>query len=238
MKVVAVILLFLTVSCASAQLSDDVTAILQQKDQALLDAIAPGDRAVWDKLLSSDFFYADENNRIISRADFLKELVPLPKGSSGNIAIKSYEAHRQGDTVIVIHRDDETEHYFGSELQAQYLMTETWQLFGDQWKLREIHCAAIPVDAPTVALTANEMDQLVGKYQAGTLQYTIRRDVRRLLGAQPGHEEVELKAETRDVLIIPGQPRSRKVFSRDDHGNVIGFSDRRENHDLIWLRTK
>jgi hypothetical protein len=221
-----------------AQSTGDVTFFLKSKDQALLDAIAPGDRAVWDGVLAPDFFYADENMRIISRADFLKELQPLPKGSSGNIVITTYEMHRVGDTAIVVHRDSETENYFGSELRAEYLMTETWQLFAGDWKLRNIHCAAIPVDAPTIELNPTQMDELVGTYQAGTLRYIIRREGERLLGSQPGRREVELKAETRDVLIVPGQPRSRKVFRRDKAGKVTGFADRRENRDLVWSRSQ
>ena len=218
------------------QSKGDVTLELKAKDQALLDATAPGDRSVWEGMLAPDFFYADENMRVIPRADFLKELQPLPVGASGNIAIATYEAHRVGDTAIVVHRDDETEQYFGSELHAQYLMTETWQLLAGEWKLREIHCAAIPVDPPSITLTSSQMDELVGTYQAGTLRYAIRRDGNRLLGSRTGRQEVELKAETRDTLFIPGQPRSVKVFKRNTDGRVTGFADRRENRDLWWSR--
>jgi hypothetical protein len=35
-----------------------------------------------------------------------------------------------GDTAIVVNHDDQAEQYFGSELHAQYLMTETWQFIG------------------------------------------------------------------------------------------------------------
>jgi hypothetical protein len=215
----------------------DLTSVLRAKDQALLDAIAPGERSVWEEMLAPDFFYADENMRIIPRAVFLKEMLPLPKGSSGAITIATYEVHRVGDTAIVVHRDDEAEQYFGNELHAQYLMTETWQLLKGEWKLREIHCAAIPVDADSIALTPAQMDELVGAFQAGSLRYIIRRDGSRLLGGQPGHHEVELKAATRDVLIIPGQPRSMKVFKRDNENKVTGFADRRENRDLVWSRS-
>ena len=86
--------------------------------------------------------------------------------------------------------------------------------------------------------TASEIDQLVGNYVAGSLQYDIRRDGGRLLGAQPGHHEVEPKAETRDVHIVSGRPRLRKVFSGDVHRNVVGFSDLLENRDWMWFRTK
>jgi hypothetical protein len=229
-------MVFAVATICSAQKTDDLLAKLRQNDQALLDAIAAGDRNIWDAALASEFLYADENNRVLNRADFLTELLRLPKGASGKIVIKSYEMYRVGDTAIVVHRDDETELYFGSELHAQYLMTETWQLLAGKWQLRAIHCAAIPVDAPAIRLTKAEMDELVGTYHAGSLEYVVRRDGERLLGGRRGRNETELKAETRDVLFISGQPRSRKVFTRNEKGLVTGFSDRRENRDLVWTR--
>jgi len=231
-RAVAAILIF--TGTASGQPAADTTQSLRKIDQELLDAIAPGDRKPWERVMSQDFFYADENNQVFTRDGFLKQLLPLPKGATGHIAIDSYDAHREGDTVVVLHRDNETEEYFGSELHAQYLMTEVWQKLRGEWKLRSVHCAAISTDPATIQLTPQEMDQLTGKFQAGSLIYVIRRDGGRLLGGREGQKEVELKAETRDVLIVPGQFRNRKVFFRAEGGAVAGFADRRENRDLVW----
>ncbi len=220
----------------SPQNKDALKAQLRQKDQALLDAFAPGDRAAWDAVLAPNFIYADENNVVMDRAAFLKQLTPLPRGAGGSIAIASYDLDLSGDTAIVVHRDEETEQYFGSQLHAQYLQTETWQQLHGKWMLRAVHCAAIPVDAPTIELSTQQMDELVGAFRAGTLTYVVRKEGNRLLGGQPGQDQVELKAETRDVLIVPGRPRSRKVFLRDQAGKVTGFADRRENRDLVWTR--
>jgi Domain of unknown function (DUF4440) len=226
------------ISCASlAQQHPNLSTILRQKDQALADAIAPGDRKVWEAVLSSDFFYADENNDILSKDDFLKEFVPLPKGISGKIVVRQHQVRQAGDTAIVVHRDEETERYFGSELHAQYLMTEVWQELNGEWKLRSVHCAAVPIDPPAITLTTTEMDELVGTFQAGALTYAIRREGNRILAGQLSSKEVELKAETRDVLFVSGQPRSRKVFLRNAQGVVTGFADRRENRDLTWIKS-
>ena len=43
------------------QASDPNTNLLRAKDQALLDAIAPGDRKVWDDVLAANAVYVDEN---------------------------------------------------------------------------------------------------------------------------------------------------------------------------------
>jgi len=229
-----VVTLLSLMSSPSAQQVVDVTQSLRKMDQDLLNAIAPGDRKTWDNVMSQDFFYADENNHIFSRAEFLEHLAPLPKGATGSLTIGSYEADRLADTVVMLHRDNETEEYFGSELHAQYLMTEVWQMLDGQWKLRSVHCAAVPTDPQTVKLSTQEMDQLTGTFQAGSLTYVIRRAGNRLLGGREGQKEFELKAETRDVLVIPGQFRNRKVFFRTESGIVRGFADRRENRDLFW----
>jgi hypothetical protein len=109
--------------------------LLRAKDQALLDALAPGDRKLWDEALSSDAMYVDENGAITNRAEFLKQLDPLPAGASGNIKIDSYSAQISGDLATVIHTDDEQENYHGQALKARYLMTETWQNQRGEWKL-------------------------------------------------------------------------------------------------------
>jgi hypothetical protein len=51
-----------------------------------------------------------------------------------------------------------------------------------------------------------------------------------------GGPEQEWKAEARDVLFLPGEARSRKVFFRDRDGFVTGFADRDESSEIDWLR--
>ena len=89
--------------------SADLVQEFRQRDQALLDAFAPGDVKVWDAALAADAVYVDENGTVMNRADFLKQLMPIPAGVSGTIAISAYSAHETGDVVTVIHTDDEDE---------------------------------------------------------------------------------------------------------------------------------
>src|SRR6516225_5075225 len=95
---------------------NNTTDLLRAKDQALLDAIAPGDKKVWDQVLSADAVYVDENGTIIERAEFLKQLEPLPAGASGDLKIVEYSARVDGDLALVIHTDDEQENYHGQKL--------------------------------------------------------------------------------------------------------------------------
>jgi hypothetical protein len=83
------------------------------------------------------------------------------------------------------------------------------------------------------------MQQYVGEYSgAPDLIYVIRWDGRRLVGGRKGASMKPLDVEVRDVLFVPGQPRIRKIFQRDEKGKITGFVDRRESWDLVWKKEK
>lgn len=217
--------------------STDLVQEFRQRDQALLDAYAPGDVKVWDTALAPDAVYVDENGQIMSRADFLKQLTPLPPGVSGNIAISAYSAQQTGDVVAVVHTDNEQEFYHGQNLTAQYLTTETWQRQDGSWKLLLIHVYSVLKEPKIIVLSPAELDAYVGRYSAGPhLDYTIRREGDHLVGGREGRPGATLKAEVRDVFFVSGQLRTRKIFERDSSGKIIGFVDRREGSDLVWKK--
>jgi hypothetical protein len=215
----------------------DITTALRAKDQALLDAIAPGDRKPWDAALAPDAIYVDESGAIMHRAEFLEQLVPLPAGASGELKIATYSAQVDGDLALVIHADDEEENYHGQLLKAQYLTTETWRRDAGDWKLYLVHTYAVLKDPPAVSLPAAQMQEYAGRYSAAPdLGYVIRWDGQQLTGGREGRELKPVQVEVRDVLFVPGQPRIRKVFQRDANGKITGFVDRRESWDLEWRK--
>ena len=159
----------LTIALATARRTPDDPTIqlLRAKDQALLDAIAPGDRKVWDEALAPDAVYVDENGVIMSRAEYLKQLDPLPPGASGTLRVASYAAHISGDLAAVIHTDDEEENYHGQTLHAQYLMTETWRRDAGAWKLYMVHAWAVLKDPPAIELPDTTLAEYAGRYSGG-----------------------------------------------------------------------
>ncbi len=211
-------------------------ARLRAKDQALLDAIAPGDRALWDRTLTANAVYVDENGRVLSRADFLKEMTGLPPGSSGNIKIIDYDVRLDGDTALVRHLDDEHETYHGQPLHAQYLTTETWLKRGGDWKRAGTHAYAVNVDPPAIAPPTATLDAYVGTYVMADLTYTVRRDGDHLTGQQSGGPARPLLAETSEVFFTPGRPRTRTIFQRDAAGRAARLISRREGEDLVFVR--
>ena len=66
--------------------------------------------------------------------------------------------------------------------------------------------------------------------------YTIRLEGKGLIGQRTGRKPETLKVELADCLFVPGQPRLRKIFRRDDKSRVTGFVERRESWDIAWRR--
>lgn len=230
-------LLLVSALVAAAPKPIPLEATLRAKDQALLDAIAPGDRALWERTLADDAVYVDENGTIMDRADFLRALVPLPHGVTGSIAITHYQLRRHGDSAFVIHQDEEHESFHGQALLAHYLMTETWRLEHAQWKLASAHVYVVNDDPPAIQLPPAKLAEYVGRYQvAPDLRYVVRLQGAMLMGGTKGGSLQPLLAEVADVFFFKGQPRKRLIFERDAHGKVVAFASRREGHDVKWAK--
>jgi hypothetical protein len=232
--------LLVAVALASAA-SDPNPASVQKQlradDQALLDAIAPGDKAVWQRLLAQDAVYVDENGTVMNRAQFLAALKPLPSGSSGHISIVDYQAKIHGQVALVVHKDDERENYHGIPLHADYLMTETWIKEGADWRLALVHVYVVAKDPPAIKTPPAALAEYEGRYRAAPdLSYVIRREGDHLIGERQGLPSVTLAQESADVFFVPGHPRDRKIFRRDADNKIVDFVDRREGEDLVFVR--
>ena len=84
-------------------------------------------------------------------------------------------------------------------------------------------------------IPSTALDEYVGRYSAAKdLLYLVRRDGNHLVGGREGSALHALLAESPDVFFVAGQPRSRKIFTRDARHKVIAFADRREGEDLVF----
>ena len=236
MKRICVCLIALLPFAAAA--GEDVKPTLTRQAQELLDAVSTGDAKVWDKYLAPDAIYVDESGGVNTRAEMLKQVAPLPKGISGTIKVNTVAFHRSGDVAILVHRDQETERYFGQTLHAEYLSMDTWQKTAAGWRLLAQQVLATLKEPPSIALAPAKLEQYAGAFQLkdGSAAYTVARDGAKLMGARDGKPAAQLLAEAPDVFFIHGQPRIRKIFVRDTAGRITGFVDRREGRDVVWLR--
>ncbi len=217
---------------AASSADSHLIAELRAKDDALLNAVHRGNRQLWEDTTTPDFLYI-EDGEITTRADLLKE---LEEDGSAPLVITTFSVHRVGDTATVLHQDDLPGRPSRETANSHFLMAETWQQIDGHWKLRLETIYRLRIDPPAITLSARQIDELVGTYTAGSATTTIRRDGTRILSRHSGQPEVEWKAETRDVLFLPSEVRSRKVFTRNPEGTVTGFADRDQFSQVLWTR--
>jgi ketosteroid isomerase-like protein len=218
--------------------ADDARPVIAKQLQALMDATTAGDARVWDALLDPACLYVEEDDSVHSKADMMKENVPLPKGISGSIVVEVLRFHQDGDIAAAVSRDHETENYFGQTLHAEYLSTSTWRKEAGGWKLIAAQVLAEPIDPPAVQLSSAVLSEYVGTYKLkdSDTTYSVTSDGTHLSGARNGRPAARLDAELKDVFFVPGQPRIRMIFQRDATGRVTGYLSRREGRDVVWVK--
>lgn len=210
---------------------------LERATQALVDAIAPGERAVWEHYTDRAFVYVTEDNEVKTRKQALDDLRPLPPGYSGWIDVQEFQCRDFGGFAVTTYIMDEHETVEGHELHARYRDSDTWRATADGWRLVTAQVYAIPQDPPRGELSSARLAEYEGLYTlSAQTRETIRRDGDHLLVERSGRAPQILLPESGDVFFTPGRPRTRRIFSRGPDGSVIGFADRREGTDLVWVR--
>lgn len=217
----------------------DARTAIAGYEQEMVDAIAAGNVAVWDKYLDPQVIYAEEDGSYKGKAAMLKEIQPLPKGLGGEIKAKLLSYAEDGDTAVALFRQNETEHYYGQTIHASYLTNTVWKKRADGWKQIAGQVLAERTDPPAIALPVKTLAQYAGTYRLKDSDptYTLKVADGKLMGARNGRKAAQWKNETPDVFFIPGDPRIRKIFQRDASGKITGFIERRESWDIAWVKT-
>jgi hypothetical protein len=220
-----------------AQLDDDISARLKSQSQALVDALATGDRRPWSLYLDERVVYTDEDGGRYGKAEMLAQVTPLPHGVSGHIELAEWHVSVMGAVAVETHVDDEHEDFHGQRLHALYRVTDTWLKEPGGWKLIASQTLALQQDPPAAAIPDPVVRSYVGRYAAAPdYVVEISRDATGLVARTNGGKPQALKAELEDVLFTPGEPRTRKIFQRDAAGRVTGFVSRREERDVVFRR--
>jgi hypothetical protein len=222
---------------ASTSPDPKVVSELRGKTQALLDAIAPGDVKVWDRLLEADAIQVDENDVLRRKKEILADLKPLGPGLVGRLAIDDFHVVQHGDLAVVAHEDDEYLDYYGQVLRSRFRMTDTWIKTHEGWKEIGSQVLAVQKDPPAQTLSPGALCEYNGSYRlSADIVASMHCGNEELSFERPGRPARHFKAEVRDVFFEPGAPRTRRIFLRDTESHVTGFVDRREGRDILWRR--
>lgn len=211
--------------------------ILRAYTQQLLDAVAPGDRAPWERLLSPTFLRMDEEGKVETKSELLQELQPLPSGLSGRLHIDKFRVSFDRDLAIVAHQDQEELDYHGQMLRSRFRSLDTWQRTPAGWRLVGQHAAAILKDPPAMRVPWTDKCEYGGTFRlAASIELTIRCTSVGLLASRSGRPDIQYRMEIPDIFFVPGQPRTRRIFQRESDGKISGFVDRREGEDVRWIK--
>lgn len=217
----------------------DTESDLRRLTQEQLDAIAPGHADVWRRNLHDNFVHVDENNVVRGKEEILKELTPLPAGLAGKLAIAKFQVKVTGDVAVATHEDLENLDYHGQQLVSRWRSTDTWLRTPAGWKLLAQQTTALLEDPPAMKMPNEQLCTYNGTYRlTREIAETLSCADGRLLGNRTDRPEATYQAEVTDVFFAPGRPRTRRIFLRDDRGEITGFVDRREGIDIRWTKVR
>ncbi len=173
---------------SSAQEASASRAWFQTTEQTLMNAVAVGDHAPWDATLDDRCVLTTEEGEILTKAEFLKALRPLPAGLAGGIEVKDLTVEEFEDVAVVRFLADEWETVFGQRLTTKYRMTDTFRRVNGAWKMIASHASVVTADPPAQPVSTADWPGLVGAYQIkpdGWTFYVELRDGQLVGGRDP-----------------------------------------------------
>jgi hypothetical protein len=210
---------------------------LRRATQQLVDATAPGERAVWEHWTDPALTYVSEDNEVKGREQLLAELTPLPPGYAGWITVEEFRCREFGAFAVTTYVLDEHESVEGHAVGTRYRGSDTWRRTRSGWRVVAMQVFAIPQDPPADAAAGAALADYQGVYRLSEhTRQVVRVAGDHLLAERPGRASQPLLRESGDVFFTPGRPRTRRIFVRAADGAVQGFADRREGSDLTWQK--
>lgn len=140
-------------------------AWFQQETQKLCDALATGNKTPWDRALATDFIYTSEDGAVETRQEFMADIAPLPKGSTGGIKIEDMTVRDLGGGAVAHYLMNEWENVQGQKLHTKYYATDTYRRAGDSWQLVASQVTVVPRDLDPVSVDSAAWARLIGEYE-------------------------------------------------------------------------
>ena len=232
----AMIMLVVLATCP-AHAAEDIATKIKRQSQEFSDASASGDTKTLAKYLDDRVIFINEGGDFATKKDIATPGPAGPKSVSNKLVQTDFNIEIHGNVAVTSFTDNATVHVGDQIMTPRFRSTEVWLNEGDAWRMISSQTVALSDDPPAKALTSAQLDEYVGTYEAAPgFTVSITRDGDQLLSSTNGAKPTPLLAEIQDVLFTPGQPRSRRVFERDGHGKISGFSTRREGHGVEFRR--
>ncbi|HKC15132.1 MAG TPA: DUF4440 domain-containing protein [Steroidobacteraceae bacterium] len=209
---------------------------LTRRAQAIVDAVATGDRRPFEKYYAADSLIIDETGHIMDKKAFVAAQSALPTGYSGSIKVVNPQSRIVADTAILSYDMDETETIYGQEMKARYHETDTWVRREGEYQIVAEQVLRYYEDPAPGRPDAKHYRDYVGTYQlAPGVLLTVSAEGEQLFRQRAGRPKELLVPEAPDLYFRKGI-EGRLLFQRDERGSVIALIDRRNNEDVVWTR--
>src|SRR5262245_46356146 len=213
------------------------TAWFQRTEQALMDAVATGDKTVWDRFLDERCIYTSEEGEVLTKQELLKQLTGLPPGLSGTIKVEELTLQEYPTFAVVRFVANEEESVFGQLLKTKYRVTDTFRRDSSDWKLIASHLSIVTANPPSQAVSKETWPRLAGDYKLmpdGWTFHVVLRDGN-LFGGRNANKLELLIPMASNVFVRQGA-LGELIFVSDKDGTATRIVDLRKFQPLVWTR--
>src|SRR5262249_5864099 len=179
-----------------------------------------------------------EEGEVLTRAQFLDSLGPLPAGLSGRIVVKDLSVQEFPAFALVRYLADESESVFGQALAVQYRVTDTYRRDGPSWRMVASHLSVVTRDPPAQEVSKADWPGLGGAYRLLPEGWTFTVEMRdgQLFGGRDVKKLRPLVPLTSQAFVLSGSLGEWLFVVEKGKGTRI--VNVRKFATLVWTRVE
>ena len=210
----------------------------QTTEQSLMDAVASGDKAVWERVMDPSCVVTSEEGEVVPREKLLADLQPLPPGLAGAITVKDLTVQEFPGFAVVRYLADEWETVFGQKLTVQYRTTDTYRQTDRGWKMVASHTSVVTEDPAAQDVSKADWPAFVGTYRLLPDGWTFTVELRdgKLYGGRDPKNLQPLIPLTPDAFVVSG--RLGEWIFVTEKGRAVRILNLRKFEPLVWTRVE
>src|ERR1700732_1237569 len=81
----------------------DVSVVLRQQTQDLVDAIGSGSSTLWERYLDPQAAFTTEDGELLTKAQLVDQTKPFPEGVSGSIHVIDFHVTQAGRVAVAFY---------------------------------------------------------------------------------------------------------------------------------------
>jgi hypothetical protein len=212
------------------------TRWFRDTEQKLMNAIASGDKAAWDRVMDTSCVITTEEGQVLGKKQFIEELRPLPAGLAGDISVQELTVQEFEKVAVVRFLADEWVTVFGQRLSTRYRVSDTFRREGQDWKMMASHVSVVTQDPPGQEVSRELWPTFVGTYRLLPDGWTFTVELRDglLYGGRDPKKLRSLIPLTPDAFVLSGS-LGEWIFVTEK-GAVTHVLNFRKFEPLVWTR--